>query len=119
MIKRFHEAQIIIAAVILMTAMFIYTFGPADRIQMFHDVVYVCLAFLFGKFTNGFTRQKPTRWDDLSFARGEGEARVGMENSNGQDNASTSVVLDYSTVETTDTGTTTRRGARYSNVRRE
>ena len=101
------------AFAVLVFAMFTYNNAPTGREQLPHDVAIACIAFLFGKFTNGFTRKKPTRWDDDPIAK------MGGVEANGQDNASTSVVLDYSAVETTDTGSTTRRGARYSNVRRE
>jgi len=101
MLKRFHEAQIIMAFAVLVFAMFTYNNAPQGREQLPHDVAIACIAFLFGKFTNGFNRSKPTRWDDSEGAKQDG-----------QSSASDATVLDYQRTRSGNQGIETRRTAR-------
>lgn len=62
----FHKLQVQIGAAILLVAMILHTFGPPNQTDVLHDVILVTLAFLFGKFTNGVTRGKPTTTTSLT-----------------------------------------------------
>lgn len=95
---------------VLLYAMFTYNNAPAGREQLPHDVAIACIAFLFGKFTNGFNRSKPTRWDDKP------DAKEGREEQNGQNTTSDASLLNHQREAVTNQGAETRRGVRYRNL---
>lgn len=53
-----HILMIYVSGLIAVTAMIMYAFVPDGRSDLFRDIAFMGVAFLFGKFTNNFATRR-------------------------------------------------------------